>query len=77
MPGVCAATLACGIVSNLNRRQFLGHGAALGALLVTGPTLLAACSDDNAADKPATGTNSPAVGATSIQLGGVKNAQFG
>ncbi|MEO5840208.1 MAG: ABC transporter substrate-binding protein, partial [Acidimicrobiales bacterium] len=63
-------------MSNLNRRQFLGHGAALSALLAAGPTLLAACSDDRGSDNPATGTNATPVGVASVQLSGAKDAQF-
>jgi hypothetical protein len=35
-------------VSTLTRRQFLGHSAALNAVVVAGPTVFVACSDDKA-----------------------------
>ena len=37
-------------MSDLNRRQFLGRGAALGAFVIGGSTLLAACGDEDAPD---------------------------
>jgi ABC-type nitrate/sulfonate/bicarbonate transport system substrate-binding protein len=59
------------IVSDLNRRQFLGRGAAVGAFAFVGPTLLAACGDDDSSS-----SSSAKLGTAGIQLSWIKNVEF-
>lgn len=59
-------------MSNINRRQFIGRGAALGAFAFAGPTLLAACGDD----KESTGTSSAKLGSAGVQLSWIMNVEF-
>lgn len=59
------------VVSDLNRRQFLGRGAALSAFVVAGPTLLAACGDSKSST-----TSSTKLGAAGVQLSWIKNVEF-
>jgi ABC-type nitrate/sulfonate/bicarbonate transport system substrate-binding protein len=59
-------------VSNLDRRQFLGRGAALGAFAVAGPALFAACGDDG----ESSGGGSAALGTAAVQFSWIKNVEF-
>ena len=59
-------------MSNLNRRQFLGRGAALGAFAIAGPGLLAACGDDDSSS----GGGSDKLGNAAVQFSWIKNVEF-
>jgi ABC-type nitrate/sulfonate/bicarbonate transport system substrate-binding protein len=60
-------------VSDLNRRQFLGRGAALGAFVIGGPTLLAACGDD---DSSGGSGATQKLGTAGVQFSWIKNVEF-
>ena len=59
-------------MSNINRRQFLGRGAALGAFAIAGPGLLVACGDDDSAS----GGDSAKLGTAAVQFSWIKNVEF-
>ena len=61
-------------MSDLNRRQFLGAGAALSAFVVAGPTLLAACGDSKSSTSSS--SSSAKLGTAGVQLSWIKNTEF-
>ncbi len=62
-------------MADFTRRQFMGRGAAFGALTLGGASLLAACGDDSSSKSSSAG-GSKKFGKQAVQLDWIKNAQF-